>query len=397
MIRHTFQVISIPLLTASFCLGQTATATKPGSAPQSQTAPAPAAASAPGSTSASAPGSLLPEGATVITIDGVCDVSLSGTPKSAAQNGTAGKTGTAAKAASPSAGNDCKTEVSREEFEKLMKTVAPGAPPQARRQIANRYAQLLTAANQGVKLGVDKDPDFTEQLSLMRLQLLMQDAERKLQTQASNVGDAELKSYYDQNPSAYEEVTLTRLFIPRTPTDPKQAAASPDAKSIADKAREQLAAGGDPEQVQKSLYEQLKNTTQPPSTKLGARRRGTLPAAQEQKLFSMKPGEVSEVFTDPTSYVIYRVDAKQQLPFDQVKEQVKQTVTRQRIADVREQINSSSKPEFNEAYFGPETPTPQLGPAGAPGAVPSRPGGSPVVVPKPGQPAATPAAPPNPK
>jgi hypothetical protein len=347
---------------------------------------------------------LIPETEPVITINGVCEVSPSGTSKAPAHTATT-KPGTAAHSAtSNSSSADCKTQITRAEFEKLIKTVAPGAPAQARRQIASRYVQFLTAANEGVKLGVDKDPDFNEQLALMRLQLLGQDAEKKLQAQASNVSDAELKSYYDQNPSAFEEVTLTRLYVPKVTPSPKDASSAPDAKSppdpkaIADNARQQLMIGGDPDKIEKGIYDQLKNTNPPPSAKFGARRRGSMPAAQEQKIFAMKDGEVSDVIPDPSGFVVYRVDEKKQLAFDDVKEDVKQRVMRQRIADVREKVTNASKTDYNDAYFGPETATPHASPLGGapPAARPPSAGGSNVPPPTSTTPTSA-STPPNPK
>ena len=341
------------------------------------------------------PGSLIPENEPVLTINGVCEISTSGTAKAPSHATTGTKTGAAAThTATNSSSSECKTQITRAEFEKLMKTVAPGAPAQARRQIASRYAQFLTAANEGVKLGVDKDPDFNEQLALMRLQLLAQDAERKLQTQASSVSESELRTYYDQNQSAFEEVTLTRLYVPRPVANPKDATPAPDAKAIADNARQQLLIGGDPDKIEKGIYDQLKNTTQPPSAKFGARRRGSMPAAQEQKIFVMKTGDISEVIADPSGYVIYRVDEKKQLPFEDAKEDVKQRISRQRIADAREQITNASKVDYNDAYFGPETPVPR------PGGLPpvSRPPASGAAAPPATPPTSTPTNPPaNPK
>src|SRR5690348_13916167 len=174
----------------------------------------------------------VPADVPVITINGVCDVSPNGLPKPAPRPTSTGK---APASSAPSASRpDCKTQITRAEFEKLLKTVASGAPANVRKQVAARYVQFITAANEGIKLGVDKDPEFSEQLALMRLQLLAQDAERKLQAEASNVSDADIKAYYDQNPTAFEEVTLTRIFVPRGPTPPvtppgsdSKAAASP--------------------------------------------------------------------------------------------------------------------------------------------------------------------------
>jgi foldase protein PrsA len=277
-----------------------------------------------------------------------------------------------------------------------MKIAAPGAPPQARRQLATRLVLLLNGANEGAKLGVEKNPDFGEKLAIAKLQLMDLEAKRELQTQASNVSDPELKTYYDQNASAFEEVTLTRLFVPRTPADPKQTEQPADPKAIADNARQQLMIGTDPDKIEKGIFDQLKSTNPPPSSKFGAHRRGTLPATQEQKVFDLKDGEISEVFSDPSGYVVYRVDQRRQLPFEQVKDDVKQRIVRQKLIDLGEQITSASKAEYNDAYFGPETASPRMGnPGGAPRG--ARPPGAASNVPPVAVPTGQPAAAPSPK
>jgi hypothetical protein len=347
-------------------------------APEHQSASTPAAPSlsaGQGQSAAAQAQSAVPPSAPVITINGVCDVTTNGVVKNA--NAETAKAGTSSSKTSSTASTaGCKTQITRAEFEKLFKTVTPpGTPESARRQVAARYVQFLTAANEGVRLGVDKDPEFSEQLALMRLQLLAQDAERKLRTQASDVSDADAKAYYDQNPSAFEEVTLTRVFVPNTASDAAKGEQPTDSKAIADKARQQLVGGDDPDKVQKSVFEQLKNSNTPPSTKFGGKRRGTLPPAQEQKIFALKPGEVSEVIPDSIGFVIYRVDSKQQLPFEQAKDEVKRKLTQQRLEDVRQQVAGASKADYNDAYFGPETPAPQPGSLGSP-APSQRPGQS---------------------
>jgi parvulin-like peptidyl-prolyl isomerase len=314
----------------------------------------------------------VPENTPVITIDGVCDISLNGTAKPAAPAHSTASRSASAKTSSAPAPKSCKTQITRAEFEKLLKAVAPNAPANVNRQIATRYVQLLTAANEGVKLGITKDPEYEEQLAIARLQVMAQTAERKLQSEAANVSEADEKAYYDQNPSAFEEVTLTRIFIPRSPATPTNAATAPaqpaagDPQAIADEARKQLVAGDDPEKVEKTAYEQLKNTTAPPSTKFGSRRRGSLPPAQEAKIFALNTGEVSEVFSDSIGYTIYKLDSKKQLPFDQVKDDIKRRLTQQHLEDSRQKIVSGSKAEYNDAYFGPESRPPR--PPIAPGA-----------------------------
>lgn len=380
MIRRQL-FLSCSALFAGISVGFAQNATAPASAPASSSAQP---ASAPiGQPAAPKTPSLeaVPENTPVITIEGICDVSPNGTVKPPARTATASRTGSAAAkatAANPavktSSPTDCKTQVTRAEFEKLTKAVAPpGVSPTVYRQIGTRYVQVITAANQGVKLGVEKDPDFTNQLSeqtsLLRLQMLAQYAERKLQAEAANVSEADEKAYYDQNPSAFEQVTLTRIFVPRSPnvasnaTPASPATPPPDSSAIAESARQQLVAGEDPEKIQKSVYEQLKNTTAPPTTNFGTRRRGALAPTQEQKIFALKPHEVSEVISDSIGYAIYRVESKEELPFDRVKDEIKRKISQQHLEDSRQKIMSASKAEYNEAYFGPETANPRAAPA----------------------------------
>jgi parvulin-like peptidyl-prolyl isomerase len=351
-LKLKIQVLTLGLLSSVAVAAQTATpAATPSTNPTTQGTPANSAATAGQASTAAAAVNVSPD-APVITINGVCEVTPNATTKPA------------------QAGAGCKTQITRAEFEKVVKAVAPTAPATARRQIASTYVQILSAANEGAKLGVEKDPEFAEQLTLTKLQLLGQAAARKISAQAQDVTDAEVKTYYDQNPSAFEEVTLTRIFVPRGANEGTQGTAAVDSKTIADNARQQLAAGTDPEKIQKAVFEQLKTTTEPPSTKFGAKRRGALPPAHEQKVFALKPGEVSDPIPDSIGYVIYRVDGKQQLPFDQVKEEAKRRITQQRIQEAQQKFVAGSKAEYNDSYFGPETASqpPSLAPGASPAA-----------------------------
>ena len=356
--RHSLLLCVYVLACASLLFGQTTPGTAPASSAPAQSSPA--ASTTPPPQAAPSTASVL-ESTPVITIDGVCDISLNGTVKPAAPVHSTASRSAGAKTSAAQSPKSCKTQVTRAEFEKLLKAVAPNAPATVNRQIATRYVQLLTAANEGVKLGINKDPEYEEQLAIARLQVLAQTAERKLQTEAANVSEVDEKAYYDQNSSAFEEVTLTRIFIPRNPATPASTGTPPpappaaaDPQAIADEAHKQLAAGDDPEKVEKAAYEQLKNTTTPPSTKFGSRRRGSLPPAQEAKIFALNPGDVSEVFSDSIGYTIYKVDSKKALPFDQMKDDIKRRLTQQHLEDSRQKITSASKAEYNDAYFGPE-------------------------------------------
>src|SRR5262249_28185713 len=156
-----------------------------------------------------------------------------------------------------------------------------------------------------------------EQLEIIKLQVKAQWAERKIDAEASNISDAELKAYYDANGAAYEEATLDRIFIPKAPqaASPSTGSTTPgaskptsstantaagtlaaDPQQVAEQARQQLQKGEDPAKVQAAVFQQIKSQADPPQTKREHVRRGTsLPPNDEPKIFPLKSGEVSEV------------------------------------------------------------------------------------------------------
>jgi len=303
--------------------------------------------------------SAVPATATVITIEGLCDTPAPSLTKPAAQ---------------PQLTRPCRTQVSRAEFEKLLSKVAPPNPnADIKKRVADTYASLLTMAKEGDKLGADKDPSFQEQLEIIKLQLKAQWLQRKIDAEASNISDADLKAYYDSNGSAYEEATLDRVFVPKTPqpsstATPAAGASNPtpaaDPQQLAQQVRDRLQKGEDPVKVQADVFQQEKSQATPPQTKREHVRRGTtLPATDEPKIFALKPGEVSDVISDPIGYSVYKMGEKKQLPFDAVKNDMKTVLVTQRMKDRLTAITNSTKTQLNPDYFGasqpPQSPTPQ--------------------------------------
>src|SRR5262245_14153970 len=121
------------LLLVGLAWGQ---AVNPNTAPPAQQPPA-ASSTAP---AAPAPAAVAPDAA-VITVAGVC----------------AGSATDAKAAASP----DCKTVITRAEFERILGAISPnGVPVAARKQLATRYAMALAMADRAEKEGLDKGPRF---------------------------------------------------------------------------------------------------------------------------------------------------------------------------------------------------------------------------------------------
>src|SRR5438045_8712242 len=92
----------------------------------------------------------VPPDAPVITIKNVCDNATAEAAKSA----------------------DCKTVVTRAEFERLLNAVAPQIPANARRQVATKYANLIVMAHEAPKSGLASGPRYEELMKLGRLKVL---------------------------------------------------------------------------------------------------------------------------------------------------------------------------------------------------------------------------------
>jgi len=288
----------------------------------------------------------VPPDAAVITIQGVCDKADKTAP-------------------------DCKTIITRADFDHMVETIAPKLPPPARKQFANRYANALIMSQAAEAQGLDKTPRFEEMLRLTRMQLLQQAIGQSVQEKAAQVPDKDIEDYYKANQPAFEEYHLLRIYIPRQKQalagapklseaaqqkhDEAEAAAM---KKVAESIRTRLAAGADADALQKEAYVAARDKMTPPTTKLDNMRHNMLPPAQAA-VYDLKPGEVSAVFEEDTSFVVFKMISKDELPLDKVRDEIRNTLRGQRIQDGMQAIQKSVTTTFNDAYFNvPGAPAP---------------------------------------
>jgi hypothetical protein len=351
--------------------GQAPAQPGPGAKPQVMTAPP--------DTSAAVP----PEAA-VITVNGVCPA----TPKPAAAKGatgTAAKPATDAKPAAPAKPADCKTVITKADFEKLANGVAPNITPQLKKQLASVLPRFIAMSAEAKKRGLDKSERFKETMKFAQMQILTNELQRSIQEEAAKVPPADVEKYYKENPTNFEQYNLDRLFVPRTkqgdaakedeaedadkdkkPTEEQQKAKEEEQKKkqedaeaamnkLADDLRARAAAGEDFMKLQKEAFEAAGMKIDSPTVNLPKVRRTGLPPAHAE-VFDLKAGEVSKVISDTGGHYIYKVNTKEQLPVDQVKDEIHSTLQNQRTREMMDKVNNSFKSETNEAYFGPPGP-----------------------------------------
>jgi len=382
------------VLLGTLAWGQAAPSAASPQPAQTPAANGPKAESAP-DTSASVPGN-----AAVITIDGVCTPQ----PKSSTAKGTAAKPAT--KAESEKTPADCKTVITKAEFEKLVSAVAPNPTPQQKKQLASVLPRFIAMSNEARKQGMDKTEQYKEMLKFVQMQVLTTQLQRKLQDQAANISDADIEKYYKENPQAYEQYNIDRIFVPRSKQVEAEAKEDEDdkltdeqkkAKEEAEKAkadaneqamtklatdlRARAAAGEDITKLQKEAFDAAGMKIESPTVNLPSVRRTGLPQAHVA-VFDLKPGEVSQVISDTGGHYIYRMNSKTALPLDQAKNEIHGKLQNDRMRERMEKLNNSFHSTTNEADFGPG------------GAGPMPPPRMPR--PRPGVPPATPSAQPQP-
>jgi hypothetical protein len=353
------------LLLAAMAWGQAASST---STPAVQQPGAPASAAPSPAEGKEADAAKVPPDAPVITINGVCD------------NPPADK----------AADSNCKTVITRSEFERILDAVQPNMPPRVRRQFATRYSGALVMAQKAHEMGLDQGPKFDERMKLMRVQVLSQAVNQAVQEKAGQISDKDIEDYYHSHDSDYQEANLQRIFVPHSQQLPaskvklgaaaekkRQQDAEEVMKKEADKLRARAVAGEDFAKLQEEASQLAGIKTKAPSTKMGETRRSSLPPAHAS-IMDLKTGEISPLVSDQSGYYIYKVGAKEVEPLDKVKEEIRAALRTQHMQEQMQAVQQAGPPTLDESYFGPEMPPthgmPLPPPTGGPSPRPAPPG-----------------------
>jgi len=369
------------------------------------------------------PAAEVPLNAVVLTIKGVCPATGAATAKTPA---TAGKTAAATSAAKKPA--DCKTEMTRAQFEKIAGGLSSNVTPQLKRQLEQALPRFMAMSDIAKKKGLENSERYKETLRVAKMQILTTELQRQAQEEAEKVTPAEMEKYYKDNEQTFEQFSLDRLFVSRykqvqpeekdekegeklTEEQQKAKDAAEKAKQekgeqelnqLADTLRERAAKGEDFATLQKEAYEAAGQKVETPNVNLPKVRRTGLPPAHAE-VFELKVGEVSKVITDNGGHYIYKVVSKEVLPMDQVKDEIHNKLKSERLKKIMDGYTASFTAVPNEEYFGaapaPGGPGGRPGPGMRPGRMPMPPQGGPAGAPPAGAPpqgqTPPPAAPPT--
>ena len=343
MQRQSLAIFAISCVLTGFASAQTA---NPGTPPSPPRAEARQAAVAPAAEKSITNTTTVPMDTAVITLKGGCqpigDLAPAG---------------------------DCVSDVTRAQFEKLANALQPGMGADAKRGLAINYGRLLVYADAARALNLETNPDVQQIMQFVSNQVLAEALKRHYAEQYAHLTDQQIQDYYNQNSPKYVEATLERVIVPHNPGGAdKPAPSDADQKAGAEKIRQRWVAGEDPSKLQQAAYESA-GVTAPgsPEVTLGARQPGSLPKDQES-VFQLKTGEISQIYSDPAAYYIYKVMSTRVIPLSEVKDTISKTLEQRMLQDKLEEIGKSATPVLNNEYFGAAPPptamaTPALRPA----------------------------------
>ncbi|MBV8051658.1 MAG: peptidyl-prolyl cis-trans isomerase [Acidobacteriaceae bacterium] len=296
----------------------------------------------------------LPGDSPVINIDGLCSgMAAADKPKS-----------TVPVNKNTAVAGGCKSVVTKSEFQKLVEAINPEMPMPAKRQLGESYPHYLLFAEKARELGLDQDPSFAEAMRFASLQILTEKLNRYFEEQASKVSDADIEKYYKEHAVKFERAQFLRIFVPKRPSlsttasSPSQPSTVESATSkLAESIRARAAAGEDFQQLQREAFNAAGINSESPNVNTGRIAANTIPLDQ-QKVFALDVGQVSEIIPESSGYYIYKLVSKEILPLAQATRQIRKAIISQRLQDSVALLNKSFKSELNPLYFGAIVETP---------------------------------------
>jgi peptidyl-prolyl cis-trans isomerase C len=251
--------------------------------------------------------------------------------------------------------------IRQSEFESALKSLpaeyqqyAAGA---GKKQFAEDYLRMKMLAAEGMKSGLDKDPDVVSQLALMRENLVAQAQLAKIE-KGITLSDDDLKKKYEANKDQYEQVKARHILIAfkgsPAAQEGKTELTEEQAKAKADDLRKQIAGGASFDELAKKESDDVGSGAR--GGDLGAFGRGQMVPEFEKAAFEAKAGDLTQVVRTQFGYHIIKVDEHASTPFEQVKPTLEKNERQARMQAKLEEMKTAAKVTYNDTYFGVTPP-----------------------------------------
>jgi hypothetical protein len=231
----------------------------------------------------------------------------------------------------------CTTAVTKNDFDALVRALDPNMSADGRQALATEYSRLLIMAAEARRRGLDRLPELQTLLKFSALQLLGTRLVRDISGSAPQISSEDVETYFRDHGRDYQEVTLSRIFVP--------AKSEVQAAARAEQVRTRAMSGED----FATLQREIKETS--PNIRLGPMPCRSLPEAHRQ-VCDLKPGEISSTLADSSGYSIYRLESKRIRELADVSKEIRATLERQRVQEEIQKVRTPVSLDLDELYFG---------------------------------------------
>jgi hypothetical protein len=249
----------------------------------------------------------------------------------------------------------CETVITREDLDRFAEAFASDAAQTARGRTAVQYAGTVAFSSLAEQQGLDKNPTLAKELDLqlkfVRMRFLASVYLQRLQRQTTGIAEAEIQKYYDDHRGQYEQVQVRRLAVPFVvPTENGRPLDRSAIKSEMEELRNRAVAGEDLNQLQQDAYKHLHIQAAPPVVVVSTVPRNSV-QGDEAKALDLNAGEISAVLDLPAAFAIVKVESKDAVPIQHVRQAIEATLRGERLKIEINKLSKKIAAEFNLQYL----------------------------------------------
>jgi peptidyl-prolyl cis-trans isomerase C len=254
------------------------------------------------------------------------------------------------------------TAVTQEEFEAFL-LQAPEqarpfyASPAGRKALGDELVKLKLLEQEGLRIGVDKDPAVVKQLENVRSQIIASEALKKLLTQG---GDAKLRAAYEKEKSNSVDLRHIILAYQGGQLPAQQGQKAPSADEAMTKARALVARIRGGEDFAK-VAEQSSDDRQSGSRggSLGTVQVAELPPDVGSVIKGLQPGQISDPVKTQFGVHIFSATPPS---YEAMKPMLQEKMKRELMEETMNRLQKNAKIDFDPTYFPPQPALPNVAP-----------------------------------
>jgi len=221
-----------------------------------------------------------------------------------------------------------------------------------RRLLADQVASLIALAQEGRKLGLDKENETKIRIDADQTNVLAMAALRKLVTPS----EARLREEYAKAKSSYDAIDLKHILIayeggqvpPRQGSNPLPL---PAAMQKAEQIAAQLQAGGDFAMMAKSQSDDVSSAQN--GGEIGPVSRQQLGPEAGAAVYQLKTGEISRPVRTAFGVHIFKAGERKSPTFEQLRPQLEAEFQQKQAKEAVERVKNGAKIELDPGFFGP--------------------------------------------